>query len=60
MPLPSLGDLPDPGIEPESLAMAGRFFIIIARASLVMREAPQILKIGKFYVNCILPQQKIE
>ena len=29
LPLPSLGDLPDPGIEPESLksaALAGRFF----------------------------------
>ena len=29
LPFPSLGDLPDPGIEPESfvsLALAGRFF----------------------------------
>ena len=41
VPLPSLGDLPDPGIEPESLAMAGRFFIIIARASLVTQGSPK-------------------
>ena len=41
VPLPSLGDLPDPGIEPESLAMAGRFFTIIARASLVTEGSPQ-------------------
>ena len=30
LPFPTLGDLPDPGIEPESLmphALAGRFFI---------------------------------
>ena len=26
LPVPSLGDLPDPGIEPESPALAGRFF----------------------------------
>ena len=26
LPLPPSGDLPDPGIEPESLALAGRFF----------------------------------
>ena len=26
-PFPSLGDLPDPGIEPESPALASRFFI---------------------------------
>jgi len=27
LPFPSLGDLPDPGIEPTSLALAGGFFI---------------------------------
>ena len=26
LPFPSLGDLPDPGIEPRSLALVGRFF----------------------------------
>ena len=26
LPFPSPGDLPDPGIEPKSLALAGRFF----------------------------------
>ena len=26
LPFPSLGDLPDPGIEPTSPALAGRFF----------------------------------
>ena len=26
LPCPSLGDLPDPGIEPASRALAGRFF----------------------------------
>ena len=26
LPFPSPGDLPDPGIEPESLALAGGFF----------------------------------
>ena len=26
LPFPSLGDLSDPGIEPESPALAGRFF----------------------------------
>ena len=26
LPFPSLGDLPDPGIEPRSPALAGRFF----------------------------------
>ena len=26
LPFPSSGDLPDPGIEPESPALAGRFF----------------------------------
>ena len=26
LPFPSPGDLPDPGIEPESPALAGRFF----------------------------------
>ena len=26
LPFPSLGDLPDPGIEPESPALAGRSF----------------------------------
>ena len=26
LPFPSPGDLPDPGIEPSSLALAGRFF----------------------------------
>ena len=41
MPLPSPGDLSDPGIEPESLAMAGKFFIIIARASLVTQGSPK-------------------
>ena len=30
LPFPSPGDLPDPGIEPESLsALAGRFFTIV-------------------------------
>ena len=28
LPLPSSGDLPDPGIEPGSLALAGRFFTL--------------------------------
>ena len=28
LPFPSLGDLPDSEIEPESLALAGRFFTI--------------------------------
>ena len=27
LPFPSNGDLPHPGIQPESLALAGRFFI---------------------------------
>ena len=27
LPFPSLGDLPDPGIEPRSPALAGGFFI---------------------------------
>ena len=27
LPLPSPGDLPDPGIEPKSLALAGRLFL---------------------------------
>ena len=27
MPFPFPGDLPDPGVEPESSALAGRFFI---------------------------------
>ena len=26
LPFPSLGDLPDPGIEPKSSALAGKFF----------------------------------
>ena len=26
LPFPSLGDLPDPGTEPASLALVGRFF----------------------------------
>ena len=29
MPFPSLGDLPDPGIEPESLALAGGFLFLL-------------------------------
>ena len=41
VPLPSLGGLPDPGIEPESFAMAGRFFIIIARAFLATQGSPK-------------------
>ena len=28
MPFPSLGDLPDPGIKPASLALAGGFFTV--------------------------------
>ena len=28
LPLPFMGDLPDPGMEPESPALAGRFFTI--------------------------------
>ena len=28
LPFPSAGDLPDPGIEPQSPALAGRFFTI--------------------------------
>ena len=28
LPFPPLGDLPDPGIEPESPALVGRFFTI--------------------------------
>ena len=35
LPFPSTGDLPDPGIGPGSLALAGRFFTIWAT-----REAP--------------------
>ena len=35
LPIPSPGDLPDPGIKPTSPALAGRFFTIWAR-----REAP--------------------
>ena len=31
LPFPSPGDLPDPGIEPASLALAGRFFTIEPR-----------------------------
>ena len=29
MPFPSPGDLSEPGIEPKSLALAGRFFTIV-------------------------------
>ena len=29
LPFPPLGDLPDPGIEPESPALAGRFFTTV-------------------------------
>ena len=31
LPFPPLGDLPDPGTEPRSLALAGRFFTIWAK-----------------------------
>ena len=36
MPFPAVGDLPDPGIKPESPALAGRFFTTSATW-----EAPQ-------------------
>ena len=39
LPFPSAGDLPNPGIEPESPALAGRFFTT---------EPP-----GKPYINAI-------
>ena len=35
LPFPSPGDLPNPGIEPESPTLAGRFF-----TNRAMREAP--------------------
>ena len=41
LPFPSLGDLPDPGIKPSSLALAGRFFTIELYYLLHYDEAPE-------------------
>ena len=41
LPFPSPGDLPDPGIEPASPALAGRFETIHLRLRLEHRQDPQ-------------------
>ena len=45
LPFPSPGDLPDPGIEPTSPALAGRFFTT---------EQPGIVDSKSKYVHCFL------
>ena len=55
LPCPSLGDLPDPGIEPASLtspALAGRFFTTSATwEALVKVEQGTIILMPTKYVN---------
>ena len=41
MPFPSPGDLPNPGIKPSSLALAGRFFTTEPYYLLPYDEAPE-------------------
>ena len=47
LPFPSPGDLPDPLIEPTSLALAGRFFTTEPPGKYVM--APMLIKLNKTY-----------
>ena len=44
LPFPTLGDLPDPGIKPASLALAGGFFTTVPP--------------GQFYYNNMYTQNK--
>ena len=41
LPSPTVGDLPDPGVEPVSLTLPGRFFITSATW-----EAPESVELG--------------
>ena len=54
IPFPSPGDLPNPGIEPASAALAGRFFT----AELPGKSQTVCLKVVK-KVNCICTLPKL-
>ena len=59
-PFPSPGDLPDPGIEPVSPALAGGFFTAqVGNAQLYMYHQNSLnrtFKSGQFYYMQIIPQ----
>ena len=51
LPFPSAGDLPNPGIEPVSLALAGGFFITNATQSSHIKMSPKSYNKCPFFLT---------
>ena len=55
LPFPSPGDLPDPGIEPRSPALAGRFFTTDYKMKIIHNTAEFDFKIFYGLKNQLVP-----
>ena len=51
-PFPSPGDLPDPGIEPKSPVLAGRFLLLSHLGSPVLSDIPAVIE-SSFQCECL-------